>query len=434
MSDDQNKAWIDHRRQCEEGIIGGMMASIVEIPEVATIVREADFTDQFLATWYRLAVELYDAGVFTIDRLRGELRQFGYLQNISEVEQFANLCDCEIAANLHWHANELRRMSSLLALRKLLSTLAIQATELDADPTQLAGRLEAQLDDVYASSGTLWESAFDVANRVYENHRACVEDQDKSRMGLSTGYIDIDEITGGYFRGQLWQIAARSYMGKSTVALAFAQRQIEKRRGVYFASYEMINDEMMERMLSDCSAVPLKHFTQATIERGHLPQIKACLDYFNGRTLLLDQSPPDTVAALKARVKLASSRSPISLVVVDHLGLFPYGKLPRHQQLVQVTSQLKAAAKELDCTILLLNQLNADADGTEPNDTHYSEAKGILANLDVSILLHRDTKTSEEMKCKITKNRKGAPGECKLRFDGECQRVETWTSMEGWTG
>lgn len=420
------KAWLEHRRQCEEGVIGGIMASPIEIPAVATLVRESDFTDPFFGTWYRLAVELYDAGVFTQERLRGELRQFGYLDNITDVESFAKFCDWPVSTDLQWHANELRRMASLQSLRRLLSTLAIQASELDANPVELAAKVEAQLGDVYASQGSLWESAFDVANRVYENHRAAAEDADKSRMGLSTGYIDIDHITGGYFRGQLWQIAARSYMGKSTVALAFAQRQIEKNRGVYVASYEMINEEMMERMLSDCSTVPLKKFTQGTVERQDLPLIKSCLDYFKGRYLLLDQAPPDSVSALKARVKLALSQHPISLVVVDHLGLFPYGKLPRHQQLVQVTAQLKAMAKDLDLTVLILNQLNADADGAEPNDTHYAESKGILANMDVSILLHRETKTSEELKCKITKNRKGAPGELSLFFDGECQRVESW--------
>lgn len=434
-TDPTTHAWFEHRNNCEDGVIGGLMADPVKIPEVATVVRESDFSDPFMGVWYRLAVELYDAGLFTRERLRGELRRLGFLENISDVTNFAKLSGSMLSTDLFWHANELRRMSSLQTLRRLLAILANQSSELDADPVKIASAFEAQLADVYSSPGKLWESAFDVASRVYENHRACVEDQDKSRMGLATGYIDIDEITGGYFRGQLWQIAARSYMGKSTVALAFSQRQVDKGRGVYVASYEMINDEMMERMLSDCSAVPLKHFTQATIVAAQLPAIKASIEHFREKYMLLDQMPPDSVAALKARVKLAASHRDISLVVVDHLGLFPYSpRMPRHQQLVQVTAQLKAMAKELNVTVLLLNQLNADADNSEPNDTHYAESKGILANLDVSILLHRETKTSEEMKCKITKNRKGAPGECKLHFDGECQRVDTWVEENTWKG
>ncbi len=73
-------------------------------------------------------------------------------------------------------------------------------------------------------------------------------------------------------------------------------------------------------------------------------------------------------------------------------------------------------AKALNVTVLLLNQLNIDAEGDEPTDKHYAESKNVLANLDVSMLLHRESKTAEELRCKITKNRKGAPGRMQAAF------------------
>lgn len=427
------KAWFEHRKQCEERVIGGIMADPVKVPELAPLLSESDFTDVFLGSWFRLACELSDSGEFAHERLRGELRQLGFLESVDELMQFSDLSDCIISSDLMYHAHELRRMSALQTLRRLLAAQAAAAEYLDADPVAIASHIESHLAGVCSSKGDLWEYAYDVAKRVYESHRAAVEDNDRSRLGLSTGYFDIDEITGGFFPGQLWQVAARSYMGKSTVALAFAQAQADRGRGVYIASYEMINDELMERLFADRSATPLQKFTRGTIERSDLPNIASSVDGFRDWALLLDQHPPTSVSALKARVKLAATRRSLSLVIVDHLGLFPHDRrVPRHQQLVEVTRDFKAMAKDLGMTILVLNQLNADADGEEPTDQHYSESKGILANLDVSILLHRESKTSPEMKCKITKNRKGAPGECKLAFDGVIQRVGNWVEGGGW--
>lgn len=438
--DESSRAWIEHRKQCEEGVIGGIMADPIRIVEIATFLSESDFTDPFLGTWYRLACELSDAGQFSDERLRGELRQIGYLENVSELMQFAALSEHLLSSDLFWHASELRRMASLQSLRRILRSQAIAAEYLDADPIAIASHIESHLAGVHSSQTTLWEHAYDVAKRVFENHRAAIESNDRSRLGMATGFVDIDEITGGFFRGQLWQIAARSYMGKSTVALAFAQYQMDKGRGVYIASYEMMNEELMERLFADRTTTPLKLYTQGGLTEKNLADMAMGVEEFKGTWLLLDQKPPSSISALKARVKLAASRREISLVVVDHLGLFPHvdRRIQRHQQLVEVTRELKAMAKELNLTILLLNQLNADADGAEPSDKHYADSKGILANLDVSILLHREDKSALEMKCKITKNRKGAQGECKLLFDGEIQQVSNWHTEPiggtNWTG
>lgn len=433
MQAEPAKAWIEHRKECEEGVIRGLMADPQYIGHVATIVRESDFADPFLSAWYRLTVELFNGECFTIERVRAELRKRQFLENSSDALTFAKFCDSVVSSDLIWHASELRRLAELQAIRRLLASQAEIASYLDADPAKIAADVEAQISGVYASGRSLWETGDVAAARVYETHRAAVEDGDKSKMGICTGFIDLDEITGGYFRGQLWQIAARSYMGKTAMALSLTQHQMDRGRGVYFASYEMHNDELIERMLADRTATELSKFTRGTIEQSDLPRIKAGVDDFRGKPLLLDHQPPSSVSALKARVKLAKSQQDLAIVVVDHLGLFPGStKTPRYQQLVEVTRDLKAMAKELEVCVVLLNQLNSDADGEEPTDKHYAESKGVLANMDVSMLLHRASKTAEELKCKITKNRKGAPGEFSLRFDGVIQRIETWFSGEEW--
>jgi replicative DNA helicase len=437
MDDLQQGAWTQHRVQCEAGVLSGAMTNPSALPELAAVINQSDFTDPFLGTWFQIACELQDAGKFTIERLRAELRRVGYFTNVSDVEQFAALTNGLVDTNTHWYAHELARISSLRRLCRLLESKSIEASMFDADPVQIAAAIEAQLASVHQAQAADWEHAYDVASRVYQKHLANVEKAEKGEpetLGFSTGFSDIDEITGGLFPGQLWQIAARSGIGKTTVALAISQRQIDQNRGVYFASYEMENDELLERLLSDRTGTPFEKFNKGGLTRQDLENINVAIKDFEGRGLLLDGHPPG-VGGLRARLKLAMHRVPISLVVVDHILLMPYPdkKIPRYQQVVDLTKDLKALAKELGVTILALNQLNIDADGVEPTEKHYAESKNVTQNLDVSILLHREDKTAPEMLCKVVKVRKGKASQCHLHFDGVIQRVESWLGST-WRG
>lgn len=412
------------RAESEERLVACISSNPDRIVEVSQVIEWSEFVNPFFGAWYRLAVDLSNAGTFTQDRLRTQLRHAGYLRDPGETALFAQLCREPISgADAVWHASELARMVAARKVKVELD-LALLAFESQAiDPQNLIETLIPKLESIGCRQSELWEKVNVVADRVYENHRAnCEEAKD---LGISTGFPSVDQITGGFFAGQLWQIAARSYMGKSTVALAFAYQQVIAGRGVYFASYEMTNDELMERMMADRTGIPLCKFTKGGIERYELTRVEAASHEFDHLPMFMDDRPPASVMQLKARVKLARNTHPVSLVVIDHLGLFPHidRRVPRYQQLVELTRELKAMAKELNLTVLVLNQLNADADGEKPTDKHYSDSKGILANLDVSILLHRESKTSEDMNCNVTKNRKGKPEECTLRFEGEIQRL-----------
>jgi len=77
----------------------------------------------------------------------------------------------------------------------------------------------------------------------------------------------------------------------------------------------------------------------------------------------------------------------------------------------------------------LLCQLNADAEGKEPDDAHYSEGKQILGHADISILAHRADKGDSDFLLKITKNRHGKPDRLTLHFNGAYQRFIDPTLM-----
>lgn len=422
-----------NRAESEEKLVAAISSNPERIVEVAHIVDASDFVNPFFGAWFSVAVDLSEAGQFTQSKLRTQLRKEGYLKDPSEASLFGELCrDYASGADAVWHASELARIAAIGKMQRTLFNATIAANDIGARPDEIIASTIAKLEAISCLQANLWESMGDVASRVLETHKANMDEQ--VALGVPTGFPSIDRITGGFFAGQLWHIAARSYMGKSTVALEFAYNQLAASRGVYFASYEMTNDELIERMFSSKAGVSLSKFTQGGIQVEEIKRVEATSGEFQGQPMFMDDRPPSTVQQLRARVKLAATHHKLSLVVVDHLGLFPHidRRVQRAQQLVEITRDLKAMAKEMGVTVLLLNQLNADADGEKPTDKHYAESKGIIANLDVSILLHRENKTSVEMDCNITKNRKGKPDSCQLIFEGEIQRVTDPSKGSEW--
>ena len=415
----------EQRRECEEGLAIAALGNPELAIELSTVVGRDDFQDQFCGSIVALVAELQIAGQFSQQRIRSELRGRGYLETTSELSSLIKFsAETVLDHSARYFAEKLARFvlvdSARAELRKTESKLLGEE-----DPKQVLDNLVASIEAMRARESKLWESVPVVAERVYLEHKKRLSDGGAGCFGNSTGYPSLDDVTGGFFRGQLWMIAARSYMGKSTVALSIASRQAERGNGVYFASYEMENEELMDRLFADKTGVHLRKFTQGSLDSDELQRCLVASQEFDSSFYYFDDRPPNTVAGLKARIKLASQSKHIDLVVVDHLLMFPSDKkMPRHEQLVEISREFKQLAKECDTTVVLLNQLNADAEGAEPSVKHLSQSKGIIQNLDCLILLHRESNTSEYMKCKVPKNRKGPPGEINMRFLGEIQRFE----------
>jgi replicative DNA helicase len=213
---------------------------------------------------------------------------------------------------------------SLEQIKRMIATAGSSCDDLSSDPSEIANGLAARLEAININKSRLWEFSGDVAERVYRSHQELATDPDRDRLGIPTGYMTLDEMTGGYFPGQLWMIAARSYMGKSAVALSMGQKLAARGNSVYFASYEMSNDELMERMYADRAVIPLSSFTKGRLQSTDLQKVLCESQEIAAMNLLMDDSPPDSVSGIRARVKLASSSRKVDLLIVDHLLLVPY--------------------------------------------------------------------------------------------------------------
>lgn len=436
-----DKVWIDDRKEHERAVAESVFSSPELLVRIGTLVSEDDFHNDFYAAIFSIGSILNNAGKLTIQSLRTHMRKRGFLASDSELIEF-NEMKQSVSTQGEWHAAELARLSSLEKLQRLLSKELQIAQEITANPDDIKSRVEANIEAIVAKQTALWETAGELAHRVYRKHKAHLEDPSSGLMGLSTGIEKLDSFTGGYFPQQLWQIAARSYFGKTTVALGVVSRLVRPEKGppagVYFASYEMSNEELQERMFADLLGIPLTDFTQGTIKENQLNLLLQGVAEFESCPIVWDEHPPETVAALGARLKLAIEDHGIKVLVVDHIQQMPLPRgARRHEHLSQIARDFKKLAKDLKITVIMLNQLNAESQKEgkngevgEPTNLHFSEGKAVLESLDVSLLLHRKDENDEKMKVIISKNKKGAKASFYMRFLGQYQRIEAWDEYE----
>jgi len=426
------KTWIDERREHERGLAESVFSDQKSAMLTGSIITSDDFHDKFYGEVYSIGVILLSAGKFSVKSMRHYLRKNGFLKNEGELVEFISLKN-SVSTECGWHANELSRIVCLEGIQKMLTKELLNAQQLKSDPEAIRSRVEASLAGLATRQEALWATVGKVAEAVYCRHKEHAE-SGSEMLGISTGIEKLDLYTGGYFHQQLWQIAARSFYGKTTAALNLVLSLVQRKHGVYFATYEMSNEELMERLLSSLKHIPLKNFTSGKLTNEHLNDVLVGVADLAEMPLLMDQHPPHSPAGLAARVKLAMQEVDIKFLVIDHIHQvdMPKGKT-RSEFLSQLVREYKQLAKDLEITVIILNQLSAEAvkhDGNgpphDPTNLHFSESKGVLAFLDVSLILHRRDESCKKLKIIISKNKKGALGVVYRKFDGEYQQIVPW--------
>jgi len=421
MSDDRLH---ELRIECEQSLASAALTDPEVLPELSAVITREDFSDPFMGEWFQAACDLQKAGRLSRRTLKRELSQRGYLESTAESRQFIELGVGVTGGSARYYAEQLLKLSQINQIERLLSRMSGRLG-IDCDLQSVANQCSAELQAVCARESRHWEQAHDIAESVYREMKASQDPQDESFVSTLTGFSEIDSNTGGMYAGQLWMLAAKSYMGKTTIALSLAQNQLDQDHGVYFASYEMEGRELLERLYSSASSVPLPSIVQRRLGQSELVSLLESSQHWSGDHFCIDDRPPSTIEGLQARVSLASAEKKVHLVVIDHLLLLPtprkYEK--RHQFLVEATAQLKQMAKALDCTVLVLNQVNMTAEG-RPTEKDLAQSKELVQNLDVLCMADRSSKTDEDLHMDFLKNRKGAPFQCWLKFFGEVQRVE----------
>ncbi len=262
--------------------------------------------------------------------------------------------------------------------------------------------------------------------------------------GVSSGFKDLDNLMWGFQRQEMIVLAARPSMGKTSLALNFAEAAALPRRGepvsTLIFSLEMSAAQLALRMLCSRAKVNMKLLRDGLLSKNGSEQAELIktADDFTKAPIFIDDSSSLSIMQLRAKARRIHARQPLGFIVVDYLQLLSPtdSKMPREQQVAEASRGLKGLAKELNVPVLVLSQLNrsSEKENRSPKLADLRESGSIEQDADVVLMLTRPKDADEKFQVAtdsaeliVAKQRNGPVGELKLTFLRDFTRFENYT-------
>jgi replicative DNA helicase len=440
-----------HSQQAEQAVLGGLMLDNQAWDTVADVVCEEDFYRRDHRLIFRAIAQLAEQGSpLDAVTLSEWLEQNALLDNVGGLSALGALAqNTPSAANIKAYAEIVRENS---VMRQLIDV----GNQIAGSGYQTEGR----------DSGTLLDNAeklvFDIAEQGKRGKRgfrniqgllaAAVDridmlfQQDNAITGVSTGFADLDNMTAGLQPSDLIIVAGRPSMGKTTLAVNFAENAaIKNQVPVAIFSMEMPGEHLALRMMSS-----LGHIDQHKIRTGKLddddwPRLTSAVSLLDGAPIFIDDTPALTPMELRARARRLKREHDLGLIVIDYLQLMQVNNTRENRatEISEISRNLKALAKELEVPVIALSQLNRSLESRNdrrPVMSDLRESGAIEQDADVIMFIYRDEVYNEESAQKglaeiiIGKQRNGPIGKCMLTFRGQYTRFESYAADNYYAG
>ncbi len=335
-----------------------------------------------------------------IDRLSIE----NNLEKIGDANYIIELCDSFIdISNAQYYINAVQERSILRNLIILCNKVVTNwKTELsDLDVADYINKIEKETLEVTKKRKIENFVKMDQALKQYAlRTQDILSGKDNFEGILCSSIPTLNKMTLGFHPGELIILAARPGEGKSALALNLLVEGIErsKKVGVMF-SLEMPVLQLTQRMLASKSGVDLRKIQTASFNREEEARVSSAIRKLQDLRIFIDETPRAKVIDMRAKLqKLQSAEGDIGFIVVDYLGLiapdFPTrGISNRVLELGEITANLRAIAKDFNAPILVLAQLNRNAEqdskNSEPKLSNLRESGAIEQDADVVLFIQK---------------------------------------------
>jgi len=425
--------------EAEQGVLGGVLLDNEILHEVVPILKVEDFYRDTHQLIYRAIRDLYDLGkpvdfIILADELgrRGEFEGIGGHETLQQIVN-----SVPHAANAVYHAKIVLEKSigrqvieiSNLSLREAYSNTLTANELLESAEKRIFAIAEEQVTgETVELKEVVTEAMERIGARAESTHQV---------TGVSTGFIDLDDLTGGFQPTQLIILAARPSMGKTAFALNICESvSVDNKKPVLFVSLEMGKVELAERLLCARSRVEGHKLRTGQNFRGQdMALLGKAYDELRASPMFIDDTPSRNVMQIAANARRLKLRHGIGMVVIDYIQLIDSEETrdSRQEQIAKISRRLKGLARELQVPVVALSQLNRAVENREdrrPRMADLRESGAIEQDADLVLLLHRPdyydpNDRPNEAEVIVAKNRSGATGTIGLQFAKSITRFQT---------
>lgn len=442
-----------HSIEAEQSVLGGLMLDNDAWPNVSERITPEDFYRRDHGKIYRAVQFLAnDNKPFDVVTLAEWLESHEELESVGGMAYLAQLAEnTPSAANIAAYADIVRQ-------RAILRELVAAGTRITESAFRTEGRTPDEILDLAESL------VFEIAEREARGRRGFrpikellvdaldridqLFKRDNPITGVATGYYELDNMTSGLQKSDLIIVAGRPSMGKTAFAMNIAQHAaIKEELPVAIFSMEMPSEQLAMRMMSSLGRIDQHRVRTGRLTDDDWPRLTASVGMLSEVKMFIDDTPALTPGDLRARCRRLAREHGLGLVVIDYLQLMqvPGTKENRATEISEISRSLKALAKELDCPVIALSQLNRSLESRtdkRPVMSDLRESGAIEQDADVIMFIYRDEVYDEDTMDKgiaeilIGKQRNGPIGSRKLRFFGEYTTFENlahdyYSSKEG---
>ncbi|WP_439937659.1 replicative DNA helicase [Nocardia sp. N13] len=420
----------------EQSVLGSMLLSKDAIADVVDVIKGVDYYRPAHEIIHDSIIDLYGRGepadpitVAAELQKRGELQRIGgapYLHTLS-----ANV---PIAANAGYYAEIVRDKAILRRLVEAGTRIAALGYAGEGQIDDVVDSAQAEVYKVTDRRAAVdYAPLSDIMSGVLDEIEA-IGNREAGLYGVPTGFADLDDLTNGLHSGQMIIVAARPAMGKSTLALDFCRAaSIHNNLTSVFFSLEMTRSEIMMRLLSAEAKVPLNHIRNGTMRDDDWEKLARKMGQVSGAPMFIDDSPNMTMMEIRAKARRLKQRHDLKLIVIDYMQLMSSGKKVESRQLEvsEFSRNIKLLAKELECPIIALSQLNRGPEqrgDKRPMMSDLRESGSLEQDADMVILLHRDDVYEKESTRPgeadliVAKHRNGPTRDLTVAFQGHYSR------------
>jgi replicative DNA helicase len=404
--------------EAEMALLGAILANNTALDRVSHFLKASHFSEGVHARIYEVLSEMISRG-----HVANPVTLLPYLQNDEVFEELGGAAAYlgKLAAmaapivDVVEYAREIYDLARRRALIEIGSDLVVEARSPDIDRSvnEIIEDTERALYEVaedarfgqgFASFTEAMKEAIDMAAAAYQ--------RDGGLSGLSTGLRDLDEKLGGLQPSDLIILAARPAMGKTALATTIAYHVARNYRPetmadgsvraadggvVAFFSLEMSAEQLATRIISAETGISSSDIRRGRISEDQFGRLVDVAQEISSIPLYIDDTGGLTIAQVAARARRIKRQHGLGLIVIDYLQLLSGSTRRalegRVQELTEITTGLKALAKELNVPILALSQLSRQVeqrDDKRPQLADLRESGSIEQDADVVLFLFRE--------------------------------------------
>lgn len=435
-----------HSLEAEASVLGGLLLDNGAWDRVGDLLSDSDFYRYEHRLVFSAVSVLVNANraadvitVFENLQSQGKADEVGGLAYLNSLAQYV-----PSSANIRRYAEIVRERSILRKLVSVSDEIATSAMNTNGKPVpHILDEAEQKIFNI-GEEGSRMRQGFQSMGNLVIQLLDRVEEMSQNPndiTGVPTGFFDLDRMTSGMQAGDLIVLAARPSMGKTALAINIAEN-VALKEGLPVAvfSMEMGASQLAIRIVGSIGRIDQGRLRTGKLQDDEWPRLAEAVERLKTVSLSIDETPGLTPSELRASARrLARNCGKLGLVVVDYLQLMSGSSGGdgdnRATELGEISRGLKMLAKELQCPVIALSQLNRGVEqrtDKRPMMSDLRESGAIEQDADVIMFIYRDDYYNKDSKepgvaeIIIGKQRNGPTGTVKLTFLKPITKFESY--------